>query len=172
MNAVSEFSRVHDLRKLPNRPVRIEANEQERAALARRFDLVRIDRLGAQLQLEADGDTVDVTGTIDAAWVQSCAVSGDDLPVERAEAISFRFVPEPQDATHDEEIDLEEDELDEIFYTGTSLDLGEAVAQTLALCVDPYATGPDADEVRAETGLDNPEPTGPFASLAALTKKT
>lgn len=166
-----EFSRVHDRRRLPAGPVRIEANDAERAALARRFGLLAIERLKAELTLTGDSEAVDVTGTIDAAWTQSCAVSGDPLPVGLSEPVAFRFVPEPSGDAAAEEIELEEDDLDEIFFTdATSLDVGEAIAQTLALAVDPYLTGPEADRVRAQTGLDNPQPTGPFAALAQLRK--
>jgi hypothetical protein len=68
------------------------------------------------------------------------------------------------------EIELEESELDEIPYTGTSFDLGEAVAQSLALAIDPYAVGPDAERVRADSGLSDQAAAGPFAALAALKK--
>ena len=159
----SEFSRLHDRRKLPAGPVRIEADEAERAALARRFDLVRIDRLQAVLELAGDGDAVSVTGAMQAAWVQSCAVSGDDLPAERAdEPVAIRFVPEPATGTPDEEVELDASDLDEIFYDGTVIDIGEAVAQTLALAVDPFAAGPEADRVREEAGLAEPAPEGPL----------
>ena len=61
--------------------------------------------------------------------------------------------------------------MDEIFYEGDSFDLGEAVAQSLALAIDPFACGPDADRVRQEKGLSaDDQPSGPFAALAALKK--
>ena len=40
-----ELSRPIDLRQVIDKPVAIEATEDERKALARRFGLVRIDRL-------------------------------------------------------------------------------------------------------------------------------
>jgi len=100
--------------------------------------------------------------------VQTCAVTGDDLPVAIEEPLALRFVPEAP--VTDEEIELEEEELDEIPYTGSSFDLGEAVAQSLALAIDPFATGPDADRVRKEKGLLDEGASGPFAALAALKK--
>ncbi len=68
----------------------------------------------------------------------------------------------------DEEIELEESELDEIPYEGDRFDLGEAVAQSLALAIDPFACGPDADRVRQEVGLAEPEKENPFAKLKGL----
>jgi uncharacterized metal-binding protein YceD (DUF177 family) len=167
MSAV-EFSRPIDVRGIKDEPVTIVADEAERAALARRFDLVAIDRLEATVSFAVDGDDVDASGTIEADVVQSCAVSGDDLPVTIHEPLSFRFVPEAPITA--EEIELEEEDLDEIPYSGTAFDLGEAVAQSLALAIDPFATGADADRVRKEKGLNDEGASGPFAALAALKK--
>lgn len=163
-----EFSRFVDRRHLTAKPVQLVADEAECKALAERFGLVAIGRLEATVSLEADGETVTGDGTLSAEIVQSCAVSGDDLPVTIAEPLHLRFVPEtPVEA---EEIELEEEELDEIPYSGTAFDLGEAVAQSLALAIDPYATGPDADRVRKEKGLLDEAASGSFAALAALKK--
>ena len=163
-----EFSRPVDLRGITDEPVRIEADEAERTALVRRFDLVAIDRLEAAVTFEVDGANVDAAGTSEANGVQSCAVSGDDLPVAIREPLVLRFVPEVP--ILEEEIELEEEDLDEIPYSGTTFDLGEAVAQSLALAIDPFATGPDADRVRKEKGLAGEAASGPFAALAALKK--
>ncbi|MGV3554855.1 MAG: YceD family protein [Croceibacterium sp.] len=164
----AEFSRRVDLRGIRDEPLRIEATEEERTALARRFDLVAIERLEATVSFEVEGENVDVAGTLEADVVQSCAVSGDDLPVTIRERLVLRFVPETP--ILEEEIELEEADLDEIPYSGTTFDLGEAVAQSLALAIDPFATGPDADRVRREKGLSDEAASGPFAALAALKK--
>lgn len=163
-----EFSRPVDIRGIRDEPVSIEADEAERKALARRFDLVSIERLHAIVTFELDGADIDAAGTLEADVVQSCAVSGADLPVAIREPLSLRFVPER--TVSEEEVELEEAELDEIHYSGTAFDLGEAVAQSLALAIDPYATGPDADRVRKEKGLNDEGMSGPFAALAALKK--
>jgi uncharacterized metal-binding protein YceD (DUF177 family) len=163
-----EFSRPIDRRQLKAKPVRLVANEAERKALAVRFGLVAVDRLEATLSLEADGQAIVADGSMAAEIVQSCAVSGNDLPVTISEPLHLRFVPAVE--TEVEEIELAETELDEIPYSGTAFDLGEAVAQSLALAVDPYATGPEADRVRKEKGLSDETASGPFAALAALRK--
>ena len=66
------------------------------------------------------------------------------------------FVPE--DEVREE---LGPDDIDEIPYSGGTIDLGEAAAEQLALALDPYpridgAAMPDFDG----------EDTGPFAALA------
>lgn len=163
-----EFSRMIDRRHITTRPIELAPDETQRAALARRFGLVSIDELRAQVLLEEDGDAVAARGRLQARVVQSCAISGEDLPVTIDEPIDLRFVPEK--TIEAEELELEETDLDEISFTGDSFDLGEAVAQTLALAIDPYAVGPDAERVRQETGLSDQSASGPFAALAALKK--
>ncbi|AKH43978.1 uncharacterized metal-binding protein YceD (DUF177 family) [Altererythrobacter atlanticus] len=167
---VPEFSRPFDRRQITDKPVTLSAGEAEMAALAERFGLVAVKRLEVELRLQPEGEAVDVAGTLSADIVQSCAISGDDLPAKIEEEIAFRFVPDR--IIEDKEIELEEEDLDEIPYSGTSFDLGEAMAQSLALAIDPYATGPNADEARKEAGLVNAEPQGKMAqALAAALKK-
>lgn len=163
-----EFSRPIDRRHLTARPSQMVASEDERAALARRFGLVRVDRLEAEIELESDGEAVNASGRLKADIVQSCAVSGEDLPVAIDEPLALRFVPER--AIEDAELELEESQLDEIAFAGHVFDLGEAVAQSLALAIDPYAVGPDAEQARKDAGIADEAASGPFAALAALKK--
>jgi uncharacterized metal-binding protein YceD (DUF177 family) len=165
----SEFPRQVDLRQIVAKPLALNATADERAALARRFALVRIDRLEADVRLDVDGEAISATGRLRAAIVQSCAISGDDLPVAIDEPLALRFVPDKSVA--EEEIELRQGELDEIPFEGHAFDLGEAVAQSLALVIDPYAVGPNAERVRKETGLLDEAASGPFAALAALKKE-
>lgn len=168
---MSEFARMFDPRLLPGAEQVLIASAEECAALARRFDLVRIDRLEARIMLDQDGAAVTAKGQLLAEIVQSCAISGEDLPVSIAEAVSLRFVPEGAPTAPDEEIELEAEDLDEVAYSGGQFDLGEALAQTLALAIDPYAEGPNAEAARQAAGLNEPDASGPFAALAALKKQ-
>lgn len=169
---MSEFSRPFDLRHLPTGAQLLEASAEERAGLAKRFDLVSVDNLTATITLTADGPIVRADGRLKAAIVQSCAVSGDDLPVKIDEPVALRFVPPGGEHAPDEELELDADELDEIEMEAEGrFDLGEALAQSLALAIDPFAVGPEAEEARRKAGLLEPDQTGPFAALAALKKK-
>ncbi|MFN3820177.1 YceD family protein [Blastomonas sp.] len=175
MESAIEFSRPVDLRALPRQQVELVANKTERAALARRFGIVAIGALKASATLEEGAAGVDVTGRITAELVQSCAISGDDFPVRVSSQYRLRFVPEADyeaamQAAGDE-VELAESDLDTIAYSGSTLDLGEAIAQTLALEIDPYAEGPGAEAARAQYGLSTPEENGPFAALKALKDK-
>src|SRR5690606_34937234 len=106
------------VRQVDARTHYLEANEAERAALATRFGLVAVKRLTAEIALTRNGTEVDAKGTMEAEIVQSCAVSGDDLPVSIREKLVFRFVPGTGQHVPDEEVELESGELDEIPYAG------------------------------------------------------
>ena len=166
-----EFSRPVDIRQADGRVLSLTAHEAERAALAARFGLVRIDRLDAEVTLERVGEAVTATGSLDADIVQSCAISAEDLPIVVNEPLAFRFVPARGDRAPDEEIELDAADCDEIEYGGTTFDLGEAVAHSLALAIDPFATGPQAEEARRSAGLLGEQDAGPFAALRKLDLK-
>jgi uncharacterized metal-binding protein YceD (DUF177 family) len=159
-----------DRRQITASPVELTADEAQRANLAQRFGLVAINALSASVTLLLEGEVVKAKGTLQANVVQSCAISGEDLPVAIREEIAFDFVPE-NEITGEEEIELEEEELDQIPYSGTAFDLGEAVAQSLALAIDPYATGPDAERMREEHDLEEKGPQGPLQEALAKLKR-
>lgn len=162
-----EFPRPFDVRQIEGLNAHLTATPEECAALAVRFELVRIDRLDAEVTCTRDGKAVDAAGTLSADVVQTCAVSGEELPVSIREPLQFRFVPAASHAPG-EEVDLAAEELDEIEYTGSTIDLGEAVAQSLALAIDPFAVGPDAEEARRRAGLLGVGEAGPFGALKGL----
>jgi len=153
------------------RTVAIEADEGERAAVARRFDLVAVDRLAAELTMRRDGAGILVTGRVTAAVVQACSVTAERLEVAVDEPVLVRFV-EP--ATDEEEVELSADALDTIEIEGGAIDLGEAAAQTMALALDPFPRGPNAGKVLKQAGVigeDEAKPTGALAGLKALLQK-
>jgi uncharacterized metal-binding protein YceD (DUF177 family) len=172
-----EFSRPFPLDTLGPAPrrVSIEAAEAEREALARRFGLVAIHGLAAEAELKRDGDSVTATGTLRAAVTQSCVASAE--PIETSVEAPFRieFRPAPA-AASDEEVELKAAELDVVFHDGAAIDLGDAVAETLPLSLDPYPRSPAADEALRAAGVKREEQEAkaeesPFAALAALKDK-
>jgi len=164
----SEFSRILDQRAVDGTLHHIEATPEECAALAQRFMLVRITTLSADVRLTKDGDKVLANGRLNASIVQSCAISAEDLPVTINEPLALRFAkPDETPASFDEEVELTDADCDEIAYDGERFDLGEAVAQSLALAIDPYAEGPGAAKIR-ESGLLGEEKESPFAALKGL----
>ena len=165
-----EFSRpvrVDTLGATP-RHLSIGADEQERAALARRFGLVGIDKLSAEASLTRSGGDVVAAGSLTASVTQSCVASGEPVPAEVEEAFSIVFRPHPQGLSEEEEIELSEGELDVVFYDGAAVDVGDAVAETLSLSLDPYPRAPEAETVLREAGVKSEEEAAPAGPLAGL----
>lgn len=162
-------------RPLPAGAVVIEATADERAALAERFALGAVHNLRAEVTLDPKPRAIRATGRLQAEIMQRCAISAEDFPVTIDEPIDLRFV-EDRGRTMTEaealEIELEADDCDEIAFTGEMFDLGEAVAQTLGLAIDPYAEGPNADAARLAAGIvAEGEQDGPMAALLAGLKR-
>jgi len=169
----NEFARPIRLDTLGEgaRAVTIAAEADERAALARRFGLVAIDRLEATATLRRTGDGVLAEGRLSAAVVQSCVATGDPLPATLDEPFALRFEPEAPAAAGAEEVELDEADLDVVPYSGGAIDLGEAVAETLSLALDPFPRAPDADARLRAAGVLEEGEAGPFAALRGLKDK-
>lgn len=172
MNA-PEFSRPVRIDALGEKPQRIavEAEEGERSALAKRFGLVAIDRLAAEAALSRTGEAIRASGVVTGAVTQSCVASGEPVEARIETPFELVFRPQPEAASPDEEIELGEKELDTIFYGGGAVDLGEAVAETLFLNLDPYPRAPGAEEALDAAGVKSEAEAGPFAALAGLRDK-
>ncbi len=174
----TELSRLVKTKGLPADLIVIEADAGERAALASRFGLPGIDSLLAEIALEQRPKAIRANGTLTAAIRQTCAISGEDFPATIQEVIELRFVEKGTidpalDESSELEVELEADDCDEIEYSGDEFDLGEAIAQTLGLAIDPYAEGPDADTARKAAGITREgEQDGPLADALAALKKS
>lgn len=172
MNA--EFSRIVRLDEIGRMqwPVQVEANETERTALAQRFGFLSLDALAARYSLTRDGKTITATGTIEASLSQPCIASGEPVPETVREDFLIRFVPDSeQGGDQADEIELDADDCDIVPYSGERIDMGDAIAETLALAINPYPRGPDADAFLRKAGVLTESEAGPFAALAALRNK-
>jgi uncharacterized metal-binding protein YceD (DUF177 family) len=168
-----EFSRSFRIDTIGTTPrqVAIAAEPAEREALARRFNLVSIDSLSAEAELVRHGEAVTATGRLSARAVQSCVASGEPVPETVAESFRIEFRPQPASTGGEDEIELSEDELDVIFYDGAMVDLGEAMAETLSLSLEPYPRSEAAEEALKAAGIKSEGEAGPFGALAALRDK-
>ena|SRR5690349_3897021 len=144
------------------------ADDTERASIAARLDLPALDRLEAHVTLTRTGDLVRASGRLNAALSQSCVVTNEPVPAHVDVPFELMFVPEPAAAAPDEEIELGESDCDVVFYDGAMIDLGTAVADTLALSLEPYPRSAGADAALKEAGVLTEEQASPFAALAAL----
>lgn len=146
----------------------LSADEAERAAIAERLGLLGLARFDAHAMLDRDGDQVRATGRIKAQLDQACVATGEPVAASVDEPFELLFLPEPVANGGDEEIELNEEDCDTIFHDGAAIDLGSALADTLALSLDPYPRSPAAEEHLREAGVLSEEQAGPFAALAAL----
>ena len=148
--------------------IELAADEGERAAIAERLGLVALERFEAHAVLSRDGDRIEAHGRVQAALQQSCVATGEPVQEHVDEPFDIVFVPEPQAAGGDEEIELSGEECDVVFYEGAAIDLGAAVADSLALAIDPYPRSAEAEASLKEAGVLTEEQASPFAALAKL----
>jgi uncharacterized metal-binding protein YceD (DUF177 family) len=102
---------------------------------------------------------------------QSCVVTGEPVPAHVDEAFAVDVLPEPKLGGTEPEIELGADDCDIMFHDGSSVDLGAAVVDSLALALDPYPRSAGAEAALKEAGVISEEEAGPFAALAALRDK-
>ena len=151
--------------------IRLSADPTALCALAARFDLATLENLDAELAVSRDSKGILAEGRIRSTLSQHCIATGEPVRTVLDEPVKIRFVPEPVDRV---EIELEADDCDSMFYEGQSIDLGEAVAQSLGLALDPYPRSPGAAEELKAAGVkaeDEVAPTGALAGLKDLLAK-
>lgn len=181
----SEFLRLINIEDIERQghTFSIEASARERKALAKRFSVLSIESLLARGTLVqcADHSRVRLRASLEAEVVQQCVVSLQPV-VQRVDVEFSREYDRDTahewaglgDAGGEIFLDLSSDELPEPIVGG-AIDLGEAVAEQLALELDPFprTTGAKLDELalaRGETSGEI-EPAHPFAALASVKAK-
>ncbi|AEI38107.1 MAG: DUF177 domain-containing protein [Zymomonas mobilis subsp. pomaceae] len=168
-----EFSRIVTLDHIGEQvhTITLTANEEEKAALAKRFSLEAIKTLEASIDLHREGKTVLATGKLKAEVCQNCSATGLPLPTSVREGFSLKFIPETSSVSSEEEIELSSEDCDVLFYTHNRLDLGEAVAETLILSLPAFPRHPQADQLLQKAGVVSEEDIGPFSALKILKQK-
>jgi uncharacterized metal-binding protein YceD (DUF177 family) len=168
-----EFSRpvsVRDLGGDAHRQVHIAANEGERERLSARLGILGIDRLEADFEITGEGATVRAEGVLSADVIQACVVTLEPLKAH-IEAAFERIYSEGEKVDDRAEVELapEEGEPTEALVDGT-FDAGEAVAEQLALELDPFPRAPNVEFQGYTSGEKDEDPgkQGPFSALARL----
>ena len=157
-----EFSRIVPLAQLGTEPFRqeIAATEAERDALARRFGLLALDRLMAEVELLRQGqDTILLRASFEAAFAQECVVTLE--PVDGAMVASFALRYGPLEHASEDGVD-EEEAFEPL--VNDFIDIGEAVAQEFSLALPSFPRSPGAVVEIGEPQAD----VGPFAVLSRL----
>jgi uncharacterized metal-binding protein YceD (DUF177 family) len=146
------------------------ADDAERRNVADRLGLSSLGRLDAHVKLSKSGSQVRAEGRIAATLDQNCVVTGEAVAAHVDQPFALLFVPVPESGGPDEEIELGEKDCDTVFYEGAAIDLGSAIADTLALSIDPYPRSASAEAALKEAGVLSEEQASPFAMLARLKK--
>jgi uncharacterized metal-binding protein YceD (DUF177 family) len=167
-----EFSRPIAVDRVPPEGTteQISATEDERQALAERFGLIAIHDLSALLQLQPwRRGGIALTGRLEARIEQTCVVTLEPFQETVKEDITRFFAgqnaPGPRSVVRSVE-SLEEDETDVI--SGGSIDVGEVVAESLGLALDPYPRKPGAEFISSAAETEKEKPQSPFAALKSL----
>lgn len=169
MSKISEFHRPISVARLASAPASYEiiATAAERAALAKRFQLLALDRLAAQVRLDRlPGACYRLSARLSAAVVQACIATLEPVASEVEEDFSVLYGA--LDETREVVLDSEAEPVEP--FSDGAVNIGEAVAQQLSLALDPFPRAPGA-ELRSSTlaGL-SPSLAQPFAILAKLRK--
>ena len=145
------------------------ADENERRAIAERLDLPSLGRLEAHASLARDGDRIRAAGRVAASLEQRCVATGEPVAAHVDEAFDIAFVPEPRTGP-EEEVELRPADCEMVFHDGTVIDLGTAIADTLALSLELYPRSAAAETALREAGVLSEDEASPFAVLARLKK--
>ncbi len=135
MTDALEFSRPVRVSQLPaaGTELRLEASPAECGALAARLGLLALHGFWAELRLRPDSSgAIQVTGALSAAVEQACVVSLEPVAQRVHEAFTLRLLREGEIPSDDP------DSEDEVETVAGIAELGEVLAQLLALALDPY----------------------------------
>ena len=164
-----EFSRPVVAERLPagEAVYEIAASAPEREALARRLDLVALDRLEARICLNRlGGGLIGMAATLSADVVQRCVVTLEPVANRVDDAFTLLFGGDGDEVEGGEVVVDGAAEIREPLCNG-AIDLGEAVAQQLSLALDPFPRAADAPVAATDENRD----VGPFAALVKWRKK-
>jgi hypothetical protein len=145
-----EFSRIADVSRMGRIEHRMEikANEEERAALAERFDLLELPAFSAELVLRKRGDTatgavvIELTGRWHARVAQRCVVTLEPVWADLTDEVRLFFGGAPGKGAADAD-PLDDESWPEPIENGV-IDVGEAVTQLMGVALDPYPRAPGA----------------------------
>jgi uncharacterized metal-binding protein YceD (DUF177 family) len=162
-----EFSRHVTLAQLSTRPFRqrIEATAEEREKLSRRFDLISLERLVAEVELwRQSPEVIHLEAEFAAEFEQCCAVTLEPVRGVVSDRFSLVYGLAQEE---EQEIALVTDGPAFEPLNGNSIDIGEAVAQELSLALPIFPRDPEAriDQAAMAEPLE-----GPFATLAPMRK--
>jgi len=143
------FSRPFRAGQVRGAPVRVEvtAGPEDCTRLAAAFGLPAVAALSGVFELAHEGGgVISAVLRLTARVTQDCVITLEPFEADVAETAALRFVPAAR-VKEGEAVELDAEALDgpdEIPYAGDTIDLGAALAEQLALSLDPYPRKPGA----------------------------
>ncbi len=174
---MTELSRPLAVTDIGNEPMLFEvvADADELTTLARRFDLCTLESLTGRLAVrrttarDGSGDVVRVCIDLDAAVVQRCIATLEPVATTLSETgMEVEFALNADSGEIAREIAFTPDDTDPPEpLTGDSIDIGELLAQHLALAINPYPRSPGAT-LDLQQDEETVTSESPFSALAQL----
>lgn len=169
-----------NIARLPQKgmPVRIEADDKQRAALADAHGLEAVKSYVADLTVTAwKRHGIRVAGKVKAKIVQTCVVTLEPLDAKIDESIEALFLPEDSklgrlgfEAGGEIILDAEGDDAPETF-SGDYIDVGALGEEFFGLAIDPYPRKQGAETVAAVPEADERPAEDWKAKLAGLSPR-
>jgi uncharacterized metal-binding protein YceD (DUF177 family) len=142
-----ELSRFLPLTRIkPGLEMRVTAKAAELTALAARMNIPQLRSFDCVFLLTPEtAGHIRARGQLRAEVTQNCVLSAENFDSRIEEEFSLIFVPE---GTERVDFDLETE--DEVPYARDGIDFGEAAAEQLALCLEPFPRKPGASLPESE----------------------
>lgn len=138
---------LDDIQSEP-RSYSVDATAEERNDLAERFKVVSIDRLQADVTVGkvTNPKAISVAGHLSAELVQQCIVTLKDVPETIQEHFELLLVaPELAEEFDEDEVYADPEAPDYDSFDADVVPVGEIVAQTLSVMMNPYPRVPGAE---------------------------
>lgn len=162
--------------------IAIEADSDQRIAVAKRFDIEAIGSLSAALNIEPESSIgrYRVHGQLEALVTRICSRTGETFTqdikadvegffADKQGTVSFIAAKKKRDEEFGEQPNFVDEAEDPEPLIHGHIDLGELTAQNLALALDPYPLSPNAPDLPQERISDTQvNVDNPFAVLSEL----
>jgi uncharacterized metal-binding protein YceD (DUF177 family) len=154
--------------------LKIQANEEERAKIAQRCDILEVSSLNARITVTpgATPDLFKIKASLKVNLAQACSVTlapvqetVDEVFNETMTTLESALVP-PEDIDGNDDTPVE-------LIENNQIDIGEMVAQWLALSLDPFprSDAPFYEHIEAKETDEGTKTHTPFDVLGQLKDK-
>jgi uncharacterized metal-binding protein YceD (DUF177 family) len=170
-----EFTHVLDISSVSKSGTRVKlvGDDNVRQRLANRYKINAIKSLSAFLEIKPwRKDGVHVVGSLNAEVEQACIVSLEPVEAQISEDVSVFCIPQPNKDEAENEIMLDPQSDDDFeVFEDNEIDLGEMIAEQLAVALDPYPRKADAElstVLPSGTEVPDKKVQSPFKVLKAM----